>query len=299
MGLLNDSVQASGGPDLFDDELLTAELRDKAETAKRTLSNLDEARLFITATGQNFNLTVTRAEFEAATRDLVAMTEVIVEEALEDAGLGWPSIDKVILVGGSTRMPMIESLIETMAGRSADRTVNPDEAVALGAAIQASLVTGADGSQSDVSSAAPTGRALAISDVTSQSLGVIALDESDRRSNSVIIKHNSTVPAQSSRQYSTIVESQTDLHIEITEGDDEDLDYVQIIHQKPLKIPPYPKGAPIEIIMSYDVDATIHVEVRDLTAGTTLGEIELDRPSNLEPAQVDAMAAEMKQLEVY
>lgn len=298
MSLLNDQVQSGGGPDLFDDELLTAELRDKAENAKRTLSSLEEARLFITAAGRNFNLTAKRSDFEAASEDLLSMTEVILEEALEDAGLGWSRIDKILLVGGSTRMPMVGSLIQRMSGKTSDRSINPDEAVALGAAIQAQLLAESEGSSPSVLTG-PTGSALAIADVTSQSLGVVALDDGDIPANSVIIPHNTKIPVQHSGVYSTVVDSQTELHVQITEGDDPDLAYVQIIHQEPLNIPPYPKGAPIEVIMSYDVDATIHVEVRDLTAGKTLGEIELDRPSNLEPGQVDAMANDMKELEVY
>jgi molecular chaperone DnaK len=297
MGLLNDQVRAAGGPDLFDDELLTAELRDKAENAKRTLSSLEEARLFITADRRNFNLSVKRSDFEAASDDLLSMTEVILEEALEDAGLDWSGIDKILLVGGSTRMPMVGSLIQRLSGSSADRAINPDEAVALGAAIQGQLLAESEGSAQPVLTG--SGSSLAIADVTSQSLGVVALDDDGIPANSVIIPHNTKIPVQHSGIYSTVVASQTELQVQITEGDDPDLAYVQIIHQEPLSIPAYPKGSPIEVIMSYDVDATIHVEVRDLTAQKTLGEIELDRPSNLEPGQVEEMANDMKELEVY
>lgn len=298
MSLLNDQVQAAGGPDLFENELLTAELRDKAENAKRTLSSIDEARLFMTADGRNFNLAVKRSAFEEATEDLLLMTEVIIEEALEEAGVGWTEIDKVLLVGGSTRMPMVPALIEQLSGKDPDRSVNPDEAVALGAAVQAQLIAEADGTSQPILSTS-SGSTLTVADVASQSLGVIALDDDGAPANSVIIPSNTKIPAQHSGIYSTVVDDQTELRVQITEGDDPDLAYVQIIHQAPMRIPPYPAGAPVEVIMSYDVDATIHVEVRDLTAGTTLGEIELDRPSNLEPGQVEAMAEKMKELEIY
>lgn len=298
MRLLNDRVQAAGGPDLFEDELLTAELRDKAESAKRTLSSLAEARLFMTADGRNFNLSVTRAEFEEATQDLLSMTEVIVEEAIEGAGLSWSAIDKVLLVGGSTRMPMVPDLIQRLSGAAPDRSMNPDEAVALGAAIQGQILAESEGG-ARYATASPSHASLAIADVTSQSLGVVALDDDGVPTNSVIIPSNTKIPAQRSGVYATVEDSQTQLHVQVTEGDDPDLSYVQVIHQEPLRIPPYPKGALIEVVMSYDVDATIHVQVRDLTAGSMLGEIELDRPSNLEPTRVAAMTDDMKKLEVY
>lgn len=298
MRLLNDRVQAAGGPDVFDDELLTAELRDKAESAKRTLSSLEEARLFLTADGRNFNLSVTRAEFEAATEDLLSMTEVIVDEAIEEAGLSWSDVDRVLLVGGSTRMPMVPNLVQRLSGRAPDRSINPDEAVALGAAIQGQILAEADGT-GESALAGCSNAAPAIADITSQSLGVVALDDAGVPTNSVIIPSNSKIPAQHAGVYCTVADSQTQLHIQVTEGDDPDLSFVQVIHQEPLGIPPYPKGALIEVVMSYDVDATVHVEVRDLTAGATLGEIELDRPSNLGSVRVAVMTDDMKQLEVY
>jgi molecular chaperone DnaK len=300
MRVLNRHVMDAGGPDLFEDDLLAAELRDKAENAKRTLSNMEQARLFVSAGGENYNLAITRDEFEGATRSLLSMTEVIVEESLDDAGLGWAAIDKILLVGGSTRMPMVSAMLESLSGKAPDRSINPDEAVALGAAIQAQLVADAEGASGSAPAGAATGTAMVINDVTSQSLGVVIMNtELGRLENSVIIPHNTRIPAKETKTYATVEDNQTSVQMQITEGDDEDLDYVQRIHEEPIGIRPYPQGAPIEVTMSYDIDAVIHVQVRDVTADEMLGEIELDRPSNLERDEVDSMATKMSQLEVY
>lgn len=298
--LFAEQIAEAGGPDIFDDDSLLAEARDRAETAKRTLSNLPEARAFMSIDGSNHTLTVTRDEFESATKDLMRRAEVIVEEVLEDAGLDWTAVDELLLVGGSTRMPMVVELLERLSDVPMSRKVHPDEAVALGAAVQAHLVA-QQGSTSELLPAlvGTSDDGPRISDVTSQGLGVAALDERQVLVNTIMIPHNTKVPAKVTERFFTVRDHQTEVELQVTEGDEEDLEYVSIIHQEPLKIPPHPRESPIEVVMAYDIDATIHIEVVDLTTNESLGEVELDRPSNLEPRQVAEMTAEMQQMEVY
>lgn len=132
------------------------------------------------------------------------------------------------------------------------------------------------------------GKVKSIKDVTSQSLGMIAVrDENhDLEYNAVIIPHNTPVPAKKSDTFHTLVDRQRRLRVQVTEGDDEDLAYVKTVGEGTIDIPQYPKGAPFEVFYSYDVDGIIHVEVKDATTGRWLGEFELERPDNLDPAEL-------------
>ncbi|MCP3877296.1 MAG: Hsp70 family protein [Sulfitobacter sp.] len=302
MKIVDDAVQSEGGPSLLDAGALEADLRDKAETAKRTLSNLPQARIFVSADGRNHNISISRDQFEDATSHLVSTAEAIADGVLSDGGSSWQEIDQVLLVGGSTRMPMVRELVERLFGRAPSMAVNPDEAVALGAAIRGHLfgLEQAEGS-GDLLPELAGGKLPTISDVTSQGLGVVARNPSNgRMENTILIPHNSKVPTFPPHRdlFSTIDDNQTFLQLQVTEGDETDLDYVQIIHEEPISIPPYPAGSPIEVVMSYDIDGTIHVEVIDLTAQKTLGEVELDRPSNLDAEQVAEHRRDMERKQV-
>lgn len=298
MQWVNEQVAGQGGPDLFDDGRIEADLREKCEMAKRMLSTTEQARVFLSSGGQNFQIVVTREQFESLTADLLQRTHDMMDEALDDAGMSYSDIERVLLVGGSTRMPMVGRLVQRVTGKQPELSVDPDEAVALGAAMQADLAAAAAGGQ-------PTNliskRPLIVQDVTSQSLGTIAVEESMgrmREYNSIIIPHNTKIPAKRSELYETIRDNQTQLDARITEGDDEDLAYVTIIGESRLTIPPYPAGAPIEVVMAYDIDGMIHVEVIDRTSGRHLGEFEIDRQSNLDRKEVDTMRRAMTKLGV-
>ncbi len=289
-------VEQEGGPDLLDADRMEADLRDKAELAKRTLTTMAEARVFISAEGRHFNVPVSRETFEKLTRDLLYRTELMLEEACEAAGVTFAQLDKVLLVGGSTRMPMVDAMVRRVVGKTPERGVNPDEAVALGAAIQAALL--APSEETPLASDMP----LTVSDVTSQALGVVAMREGPNGRaedyNSIIVAANSKVPCQGSSFFTTVVDGQTEINVQVTEGDDEDLSYVSIVGSSLLKLPPYPRGAPVEIVMSYDFDGMIHVGVVDLTAQVHLGEFEVDREANLGKADVERMRRALDAAEV-
>jgi molecular chaperone DnaK len=297
MSFVDERVRSEGGPDLLDGGQLETDLREKCEMAKRTLSNAAQAKVFVSAGGRSFTVAVTREQFESMTSGLVERTGSMVEEVLEDAGLRRADVDHVLLVGGSTRMPMVQAMMRELMGREPDTALHPDEAVALGAAIQAALIDGAAGKPSALDTAKP----ITVEDVTSQSLGVVAVEDAGGRHrsyNSIIIPHNTKVPCQHRNRYATVDDGQTQLKIEVTEGDDEDLDYVTLVGHSTLTIPPYPAGAPVEVIMSYDIDGMIHVEVVDLTSGSHLGEFELERAANRGGAELEAMADAVRRVEV-
>ncbi len=293
---LAEKVQAEGGPDLLDDTAQVAVLREKAEMAKRSLTTVATTTVHVSAGGKPFRVQVERSVFEAITADLLRRTEDLTELVLEEAGAMWAQVDHVLLVGGSTRMPMVRALVERLAGRKADRSVHPDEAVALGAAIQAAVeqssTAGADLALLD-------GKSLVVADVTSQSLGVITVaDDLRTQINTIVIPRNTKIPAKLSQDLQTVRDNQTALHVEVTQGDDSDLEYVVVVGSKTLSIPPYPAGAPLRVTYAYDIDQTIFVELTDLTTDQALGTFEVDRLANLDNGQLDAAVAKISSLPV-
>lgn len=293
---LAEQVKAQGGPDLLADAAQVASLREKAEMAKRSLTTVAATTVHISADGKPFRVKVERSEFEKLTADLIRRTEDLAELVLEDAGLKWESVDHVLLVGGSTRMPMVRTLVERLAGKPVDRTVHPDEAVALGAAIQAaverSAATGASLNLFD-------GAALVVSDVTSQALGVLTVaSDLVTEVNSIIIPRNSKIPVKCGSRFNTVVDNQTSVLVRVTQGDDTDPKFVVEVGEKELSLPPYPRGAEIEIVYAYDIDQTIFVEVTDCSTGQSMGTFEIDRLANMNDEQLEAASHKISALPV-
>jgi molecular chaperone DnaK len=179
-------------------------------------------------------------------------------------------------------MPMVKEMLESMSGKSIKYEVNPDTAVAIGAAILANTLP-LDGEEHKPSGGADDALSnIKISDVTSQSLGVITLDaQTNKKINSIIIPHNTKIPSKKSGHFTTIADNQTSVLVEVTEGNDEELEYVKVIGGSTLTLPAYPKGSPIEVIYQYDIDQTVFIEVIDGVTNESLGTFEIDRVSNL------------------
>lgn len=273
-----------------------AMLRDRAEQAKHRLSTSDQAPIFVTFGGHNEKLVLTRDHFESLTTSLLERTEYLVEEVLEDSGVPLSQIDKVLLVGGSTRMPMVPRLLQRLTGKTPDQTIHPDEAVARGAAIVATVRAAASGSGDLVP--VRTSHDVVINDVVSHGLGVVADNDQHIAENSIIIAANSRIPCQEARVYSTVMDGQTELNVQVTEGDEEDLRYVRTLGNSVLKIPPYPAGAPVQVVFSCDIDGMVHIEVTDLQTGNGLGEFEIDRVGSLDQQELDRMRDTLKGLDV-
>lgn len=289
MEFVAEDAARQGVPDLLDDDLAVADLREKAEMAKRSLTTVQSTFVHVSAGGRPLRVAISRADFERVTADLVRRTEEIVGYVLDEAGHGWAQIDHILLVGGSTRMPAVRDLVQRLSGKQPVLQVNPDEAVALGAAIQAAVEAAKGGSELTVFD----GKPLVVQDVTSQALGVISVDDGNRDVNTVIIPTNTKIPAKRSDRFHTVTDNQTQLRVVVTQGDDPDPAFVVEVGSKTLSIPPYPAGAPVEVIYAYDVDQTIFVEVVDLTAQRSLGTFELDRTHNLDDAEVAAAIAKV------
>jgi molecular chaperone DnaK len=262
----------------------------------------------LSAGGRHEQIRVTREKFEEITADLLDGTRILAEGVLREAGLGWSDVSRLLLVGGSTRMPMVPELISRLSGKEPERGVAQDEVVALGAALLALDATlraeeaqekrkyigsgaSVDSAPGDGLVRLTKGKVRAIRDVTSQSLGMVVTREEneDLEYNAVIIPHNTPVPAKKSDTFHTLVDQQRQLKVQVTEGNDEDLAFVKKVGESVIAIPQYPKGAPFEVFYSYDVDGIIHVEVKDATTGKWLGEFELERPDNLGPAELAAL----------
>lgn len=293
---LAEQVQAQGGPDLLDDPAQTAALREKAEMAKRSLTTVAQTTVHVSAGGRPYRVLVERATFERLTADLLSRTEDLTELVLDEAGVTWHEVDHVLLVGGSTRMPMVRALVERLAGRPADRRVHPDEAVALGAAVQAAME---DSTASGAELALVGGEVPVVADVTSQSLGVLQVDAGTGRDvNTIVIPRNSKVPATCSVGGATVQDQQATIRVQVMQGDDEDPQFVVEIGSKEIPIPPYPKGAPVRVTYAYDIDQTVFVELTDLTSGRSLGTFEVDRLANLSDDELQRAAARVSALSV-
>jgi len=288
MDYLEDKLKGVFNDDFLNDIVFNYDLREKAEIAKKTLSSRDSAKVFLSYKGVSKSIDISINEFEEITKDLLDRTESMMEMTLEDANLSWSDIDKILLVGGSTRMRAVQTLVEKISGKKPSMELHPDEAVSLGAALLGNIIE--DGNELSQ---------IKISDVNSHSLGIVCLDmERRERYNSIILPRNTKVLTKMSNVYSTISDNQTELEIEVTEGEEEDLDYVFTVGKVLVKIDPYPKGAPVEVTYEYDNNGVIHISVYDLTAKKNLGEHYIQRQANLTDTVKRNMKKTMDEIEV-
>jgi molecular chaperone DnaK len=293
-----ESVRAAGGPDLLDGDLYEAELRERCEHAKRLLSTLPEAEVTIAAGGSTYAVEVTRVAFESLTRSLLRRTEEIVAEVLGEAGVAGPpggggALSTALLVGGSTRMPMVPAMLARVTGVRADRSVHPDEAVALGAAVRAEALSRDRGAAARGSGRRP----MAVFDVTSQSLGVVVRSPTTgEQVNSVVIPRNTPIPCEGRRRYRTLAENQREILLVVTEGDDEDLRYVTVVGSARVAIPPSRASVAVDLVMSYDEDGMIRLDVVEAETDRPLGDFQIDRQANLDAREVDRMRAALRSL---
>lgn len=288
MDYLEDKLKGVFDDDFLNDIVFNYDLREKAEIAKKTLSSRDSAKVFLSYKGVSKSIDISINEFEEITKDLLDRTELMMEMTLEDANLSWSDIDKILLVGGSTRMRAVQTIVEKISGKKPSMELHPDEAVSLGAALLGNIIE--DGNELS---------RIKISDVNSHSLGIVCLDmERRERYNSIILPRNTKVLTKMSNVYSTTSDNQTELEIEVTEGEEEDLDYVFTVGKVLVKIDPYPKGAPVEVTYEYDNNGVIHVSVYDLTAKKNLGEHYIQRQANLTDTVKRNMKKTMDEIEV-
>jgi len=292
VSLITQKLEKQGCEVDIGNDALTAEICDKAEKAKIQLTSLEKTRQMFTVNGVTYMAEITRKEFEENSKNLLDKTQVILENVMKTNNVSWNDIDDLIVVGGSTHMPMVRRMLENVSGKKISYDIDPDLAVAKGAAIFASTL-GDEVARSNV------GSRITINDVTSQSMGVITLDTNNlKKINTIVIPRNSKLPALDSRILATIVDNQDEIAVEVTEGDDTDIDYVKVIGSKTIKIPHYPKGSPIEVIYTYDPDQIIFVEVVDKVTDKSLGTFEVERKANMTDNEVKYATELLKKSDV-
>ena len=288
--------------DVRTDDALVAEIREKSEIAKKSLTTVMQATIMLTVDGKHVRIRISRDEFERRTEDLLNTTRELVEDAMESAGKSWSDIDHLLLIGGSTRMPMVRKMMTALSGKEPELNVNPDEAVAMGAAIQAHLSSMEQGNE-DGSFGVSTVvggelMTITVSDVTSQALGVVLLNDMDQEENFVVIPKNAKIPTKGEQHARTVVDNQSSILVRVTQGDDSDVRYVTEIGSKDIPITPYPKGAPFTVSYAYDIDQTVYVELYDETAQKTVGKFEIDRIMNMSEEEVKNAMRRISQMDI-
>jgi molecular chaperone DnaK len=275
---LVDGFKNDHGVDLSKDPMALTRLKEAAEKAKIELSSVQESEInlpFITATPEgpiHLLTTLKRSEFEQMTEDLLDRVRTPFGQAIKDAGVDVNDIDHIILVGGSTRMPAVQSLVKELAGKEPSKGVNPDEVVALGAAIQAGVLTG------DV-------KGILLLDVTPLTLGV----ETEGGVSTKMIERNTTIPAKRSEIFTTAADSQPEVEIHVLQGERAMASDNKSLGRFKLQgIPSAPRGIPqIEVTFDIDANGIVSVSAKDLgtgksqqvtiTGGTALAQDDIDK----------------------
>ena len=282
MNWMVEEFKKENGIDLSADKMSAQRLLEAAEKAKIELSSMMETPInlpFITAdaTGpKHLDLKLTRAKFDELTHDLVERTMGPTRQAMSDAGLSASDIDKVLLVGGSSRIPAVQEAIKGYFGKEPDRSVNPDECVSIGAAIQAGIIVG------EV-------KDMLLLDVTPLSLGIETLGGVSTK----LIERNTTIPVRKSQVFSTAADNQPSVDIHVLQGEREMAAGNKTLGRFELSdIPPAPRGVPrIEVAFDIDANGIVHVSAKDLGTGKEQ-KITIQSDSGMSKDDIDRMVKE-------
>ena len=272
----------SNGIDLSTDKMAMQRLKEAAEKAKIELSGMQQTQInlpFITADSsgpKHLDISLTRAKFEELIHDLVEATRKPVEQAMADAGVTANDIHKVLLVGGSTRVPCVQEMVKKITGKEPDKGINPDECVAIGAAIKGGVLSG------DV-------KDLVLLDVTPLSLGI----ETYGGVFTKLIERNTTIPTKKSQIFSTAADGQTSVEVHVLQGEREMAAYNKTLGRFQLTgIPPAPRGVPqIEVTFDIDANGIVHVSAKDMATGNSQ-QVSITASTNLTDEEIDRAVKE-------
>lgn len=305
------------GLNVEDDIKAYQNLMIQAETAKKELSSDESTEISLFIKGEDFSTELDRETFEDLIETILDTTVSVMQRTLDEAGLEYSDIDKILLVGGSTRIPIIQTMIEEESGIKPSSEVHPDEAVAIGAAYHAVDVvkqmangTFTSGTPEplenpstpvDSSSVPDLDKNYVFKDITSHGIGVVIYDEvMGRAINSVIMDKNTEIPAEIIRDgYSTTRPYQEGIALQVTQGESENLDYVTIIGAADLNVRPREHIVPVRVIVSCDRDALIHVRAIDMDENIDLGEVTINREKhNMTEEEVQVATARINKLNI-
>ena len=272
-----DGFKKDQGIDLSSDKMAMQRLKEAAEKAKIELSQMQQTQInlpFITADGsgpKHLDMTLTRAKFEELIHDLVEETRKPVENALKDAKLTPDDIGKVLLVGGSTRVPCVQEMVKKITGKEPDKGINPDECVAIGAAIQGGVLSG------DV-------KDIVLLDVTPLSLGI----ETYGGVFTKLIDRNTTIPTKKAQVFSTAADGQTSVEVHVLQGEREMAADNKTLGRFQLSgIAPAPRGVPqIEVTFDIDANGIVHVSAKDMATGNKQ-QVSITASTNLSDEEIE------------
>ena len=286
MDYIVSEFKKSQGIDLSQDKFAMQRIKEAAEKAKIELSNVLQTHInlpFITADAsgpKHLDMTLTRAKFNELTADLVEQTAIPTRRAMEDAGVKPSDLSKVILVGGSTRIPAVQEKVKELTGKDPFKGINPDECVAIGAAIQAGVIGG------EIND-------IVLLDVTPLSLGIETLGGVFTK----LIERNTTIPTKKSQIFSTAADGQTSVEIHVLQGEREMAAHNKTLGRFQLTgIPPAPRGVPqIEVTFDIDANGIVHVSAKDLGTGNEQ-KVTITASTNMTKEEIDRA---VKEAEMY